>query len=469
MDISFYCSNCKKHLLVQGAVAGMKVACPSCQQSLIVPAQQEPKPLLVPAATPKPAGAQGPSGPSPGALVPRAASVNPRGAKSKSLLVALLGVGLVIVLMAVALFARKAKVPPLEAQPPTVVPSPAPAASLPRLRLAVTRPHYDDMGRLLEQMGDGYKYDTISDEDLENVERIQDYDVIFWTCDGVPRSWVSSEKGEKGKRPGTFVVEIKPEVVDRLRRSLGAFLGNGHTLYASDWRFTVLMTVFPELADYRTAGEGQAQTVTAKTVDPGLREVIGPEIKLNFDLPGWYAAAMTGPGATVYLRGQYQKMDGGSAEAPLLVKVPRHDGTIIFTSFHNEKNNTEDEMKILQYLVFSAVTARQVGQVSQALIKDGFSPARTTLYGAPAANASKRTTYHHDREGPLRFVLAFERAGGRLKMDIAGPAGPHLVREGDSTLTIEVPRAAPGDWIATITALKVPYENFPFTLTIGER
>jgi hypothetical protein len=302
------------------------------------------------------------------------------------------------------------------------------------------------MGRLLQQMGEGYKYDSISDQDLENAERIQDYDVIFWTC-----------------------ASPSPVNVDRLRLSLGAFLSKGHTLYASDFRLAVLMKVFPELADDRTAGRGRNQTMTATTVDPGLREVIGPEIRLKFDLDQWYTAALTGPGATVYLRGQYQTMAGGSAEAPLLVKVPHHDGTIIFTSFHNEKNNSEDEMKILQYLVFSAVTSKQVGQVSQALIKDGFSPARTTLYGAPAANASKRTTYHHDREGPLRFVLAFERAGARLKMDVAGPAGPHQVREGDSTLTIEVPRAASGDWTATITALKVPYENFPFTLTIGER
>ncbi len=40
---------------------------------------------------------------------------------------------------------------------------------------------------------------------------------------------------------------------------------------------------------------------------------------------------------------------------------------------------------------------------------------------------------------------------------------------GNSTFTIDVPKATAGQWKYTFTPLKVPYENFPFTLTVGEK
>jgi hypothetical protein len=49
-------------------------------------------------------------------------------------------------------------------------------------RLAVTPPGYDDMGKLLEQLGKGYKYDKITERDLLYPGKISKYDVIFITC-----------------------------------------------------------------------------------------------------------------------------------------------------------------------------------------------------------------------------------------------------------------------------------------------
>ena len=46
-------------------------------------------------------------------------------------------------------------------------------------------------------------------------------------------------------------------------------------------------------------------------------------------------------------------------------------------------------------------------------------------------------------------------------------------RFGSSILDVpfgfEIPNAPAGDWQYTVTALELPYANFPFTLTVGEK
>ena len=49
------------------------------------------------------------------------------------------------------------------------------------------------------------------------------------------------------------------------------------------------------------------------------------------------------------------------------------------------------------------------------------------------------------------------------------PAGNlYAEKEGNSTLAIDVPKAAPGEWKYTVTAISVPSDNFPFRVTVGE-
>ena len=118
---------------------------------------------------------------------------------------------------------------------------------------------------------------------------------------------------------------------------------------------------FPELFDGDDIVEGAAQTLQADVVDDGLREHLGTsKVELKFDLPGWKPARFAAEKATFYLRGEYRAKTGGDrVTAPLLVRVPFEHGTIIFTSFHNEKVNSELETKLLRFLVFAAVTAKE--------------------------------------------------------------------------------------------------------------
>ncbi len=338
--------------------------------------------------------------------------------------------------------------------PPQVTPAPPPQVTLSeleetirkkgRLKLAVSRPSYDDMGKLLAALGKGYEYTQLEDRELEDPARLKQFDVLFLTCQG-------------------------GGITSRLKASLREFVSNGGTLYASDLRHTVVCMAFPEMATKQLLPAGNAGEVTATVLDPGLRDVLGKTVKLKFDAGGWRPALFK-PGRTVtrYLRGTYRVGAGKTATASLLVKFPFSKGNVIFTSFHNAKINSETAEKLLRFLVFSAVTAEESRRITLTMMKGGFAPQKETLSSASEGAAEVTNLYDNKKAGPLKFALGFKTAGARLRLTVTSPSGEKKVMEGDGTFVIDVPDAARGDWTYTVTALRVPYANFPFTVTIGE-
>jgi len=356
---------------------------------------------------------------------------------------------------------------------PVVVVEPEPVADptpVRRLRLGVTPdpPGFDDMGRLLDTLGEGYRYTAFPLDDLRSAGKISEFDIIFLTCSGVPQSWLDTRVGA-GSRPGTEVFTPNEAVVSEVEESLRQFVRQGKTLYVSDLHFNLLAGAFPEFVDRAKAKEGKVQDLTAEVVDTGLKDLLGPELPLRFDQPDWRPAAFKGEKVTEYLRGTFVTSRGDTETAPLLVRFPVHDGTVIFTSFHNEKQNTETELKLLRYLVFTALTAEVDTRVKKMMVRGGFSPAKKGLFSASTGDLSVTRRYSSTRVADLQFVLGFQNQGARLKLTVAGPDGKVLEKEGTSTLTIGVANAQVGEWKYTVTALKIPSENFPFTVTVGEK
>ncbi len=346
-----------------------------------------------------------------------------------------------------------------------------PAEPVRRLRLGVTPlpgEGYDDMGKLLDSLGQGYKYTSFPLDDLRKGEKLSDFDVIFFTCSGVPQSWLGKRIGDS-QRKGAGVFEPNVEVLKQVSDNLRNFVLAGGTLYASDLHYKLIAQAFPEVAQPQQAQEGKTQKLNAEVVDAGLHKLIGGEMPLEFDQAGWYPAAFEGKDVTVYLRGKYTTDADTSQTAPLMVKFPEHDGTVIFTSFHNEKQNSETELKLLRYLVFSAVTAEVETKVQRTMVQGGFSPAKRNLFSASAAEQSATSVYHADKPGHLQFVLGFQNAGAQLRLTVVAPDGSQREQQSASTITIDVPDAQAGDWHYTVTAVKLPSENFPFTVTVGQK
>lgn len=373
-------------------------------------------------------------------------------------------------LLALALVFGLDRQAPKEVQPELKVVEQTPAEPARTLRLGVTpaADAFDDMGRLLDSLGEGYRYHAFPLEDLRDPNKIAEFDVIFLTCSGVPVSWLGKRIGA-GERANTDVYEPNRKALGEVSDALEQFVARGGTLYASDLHYKLIMPAFEEYARPDDAIVGKEQNVTAQVVDPGLRELVGAEMPLRFDQPGWYPAAFAGDKVTTYLRGTYQPEDGGEREAAFLVKFPHRDGAVIFTSFHNEKQNSETELALLRYLVFSAVTAEVESRVQRTMVRGGFAPAKQNLFSASAGQASATTVYHADQAGHLQFVLGFRNLGAQLKLTVEGPNGRKFEQQGAATLTIDVPDAAAGDWKYTVTALELPNENFPFTVTVGRK
>jgi hypothetical protein len=250
---------------------------------------------------------------------------------------------------------------------------------------------------------------------------------------------------------------------------LRKFVKEGGTLYASDLHFNLVATCFPEFVDNSLLARGAKQIVKAEVVDEGLREQIGDTIELNFDQEEWAAAALTDEGATTYLEGTFKTQDGSEKRSPLLVKLPLGQGNVIFTSFHNEKQNSEKEEQLLKYLVFSAVTAEVDSAAERQMVSGGFSATKKNLFSASQNDQTVTQTYDNTTVADLQFVLAFAEQGGVLELSVTGPDGKTERVEGDSTITIDISDAAVGKWNYSIKAISVPSENFPFTITVGRK
>ena len=237
---------------------------------------------------------------------------------------------------------------------------------------------WDDMGKMLREMGEGYQDFKVIEPNTfgDNPSPLDDIDVLFLTC-------------ARGDGEGKEVKEALVRFVER-----------GGTLYASDWRFKAINEAFPEFVDADTVGEGDKQEVTADVVDPGLRDFIGPTILLNFDMPRWKTAAFAKSKVTTLVRGkckfyknnQRNPRDrvGVLAEVPLLVKFKVGDGTVIFTSFHNEKQNSDTQKNLLHYLVFTLVVADIDAKVTASNQSAGFAPQKSNLLQRPDKESQHR-------------------------------------------------------------------------------
>lgn len=305
---------------------------------------------------------------------------------------------------------------------------------------------FDDMGKLLLGLGEGYRYDDLPvDELVKAKKKIHDYDVVFLTCN--------------------------TGFEEQLADILVEYVTEGGILYASDLRYDAIARAFPDVALKRLEAKGHAQELEADIVDPGLREALGKDkIHLKFDLGEWRPAAFGGPRVNVLLQSKYKQLFTQQvAEAPLMVKFQVGKGTVIFTSFHNEKQNSDDEKKLLQHLVFSLVTAGVDADINAKLEQSGFGTQRSNLLSTPKRNQTITKQHENKSVATLRFALGFRPEGAKLRFQVKSPDGKVFTKDCETSTIIEVPNAQTGMWTYSVTDLQLPYENFPFTVTVGEK
>jgi hypothetical protein len=321
-----------------------------------------------------------------------------------------------------------------------------PRTTRPRhLRLALTPPRCDDMGRLLRTLGEGFHYTDLSNNDLRSPARLRQFDVLFVTC-----SW-DENWGE-----GTL-------------KAVRAFVARGGTLYASDMRYNLVAAAFPEYAGTTEAGSaGIAQTVEAEVTDPDLRRHLGrARLPLHFDMDAWQPATFEPTRTLSFVEGTYRATNGTVRRAPLLVRFRHEAGVVVFTSFHNAKQNGALEKKLLEYLVLSLVNARSETTARELMLGAGFSTLdMQNLRLAPRQTTPPRAYRHAG--GGLQVAVGFHDLGARLRLTLTAPDGRKIEHEEAGTFLVEVPAAAAGAWRFQVTAASVPFPNFPAVLAVGK-
>lgn len=376
-----------------------------------------------------------------------------------------------VIALAIVIAMDQRTQPPEEpaALEPVVVEAQPEAPAVRPLTIAVTpeRPVYDDVGRLLDSLGSGYAYRPIPLDDLLEADRIGQFDVIFLTCSGYTETWLGARSD--GTLRGNEVYSVNPDTLERAKQSLRKFVSDGGTLYASDLHLLTIAACFPEFFERSLDGRGASQKVDAEVKDDSLQKLLGERIELTFDMPSWRPAAFSGEGLAVLLEGEFKTIEGEAKRAPLLVRFPHGQGSVIFTSFHNEKQTSDKEKELLKFLVFSTVTAAVDAEVERTLARGGFSRTKKDLFSTSPSAAPIGQTYENTSVGDLQFVLAFADQGAELELEVEGPDGVARRERSRKTLTIDVPAAATGSWRYEIRPLSVPSDNFPFTISVGRK
>lgn len=313
-----------------------------------------------------------------------------------------------------------------------------------KLRLAVTSQGWDNLGSLLNLLGPGYSFANIGYNVLLEPKNIAQYDVIFINC--------------------------APENLDdpRIYSTLRKYVENGGTLYASDLRYHLLAKIFPEYTVPRAGINDLHGYVDALVVDPGLKRVLGPTVKLHFDLHHC-PAAFSAHKAKIYMITHQANPFGGSQPiaVPLLTRFACGKGTVIYTSFHNAKQINKLELKLLMSIVFSAINSEVETKSFVALTKAGYTFGESKNLGISKGYSLNRQPFEH-KGGKLGIALGFRKEGAKLQMTLYTPDGKTIVNTASSSFVIDVADAPKGTWHYAVSALETPYDNFAYTIMTGK-
>ena len=212
------------------------------------------------------------------------------------------------------------------------------------LEIAVLTGHYDTIQEFLDQYN--LEYDQYNGKTKAGIEdflsdrnQMIGYDLIFFNC-GIHLGWTGN---------------------NALIENIDQFVRQGGSIYASDQAHQIVELPWPAKIDFQGGNDknsafvGNSGTVDANVHDEVMQTVLGSEhAEVEFDLASW-AAMVTADTSEVdvLISGRYSHGFGNNTNGPLAVRFHPGDGTVIFTSFHNERQLNFDMAQLLQEMILS--------------------------------------------------------------------------------------------------------------------
>jgi len=329
----------------------------------------------------------------------------------------------------------------------------------PASKLAVTPAGYDDMGQVLERLG--YSAAEISIDDLNSLSTLSQYDSVYIYCSG-SASYVDNEAAAAVK----------------------SYVQNGGTLYASDWASAVIEKAFPEKVKFYKEREnsddnptypsqvGNTGEQTAKVVDSGLQAILGKkEVKVNFDAGSWVVIDSAGSGTKVHIQGPANITDYDSGEStlkdkPYVVSFTEGKGQVLYTSFHNEAQNTEDMDKILNWFGIKTKAGKLAQKTNDLLEKDGDKVLQEVVDGI---NQDESKSYEFKATGEADFSVTLNFGGSAIEVTVTDPDGKKTTSKNVESppYTYKVKGAKAGTYKVSVKGTDIPEKNYPFVLAFS--
>lgn len=298
------------------------------------------------------------------------------------------------------------------------------------LRIAVTPKGYDDIGAVMRRLE--YPFKQVKEALLYDAGNLSEFDVLFINCS-------SSCRGHAAKAS----------------KALERYVADGGTIYASDYASDYIAVAFPKAVQF-AGRHGKKGKITAYIVDKGVRALMGEKIQLNFDMGSWEQIKSVGEGVHVYIE---------HAGRPILVSFEHGRGQVIYTCFHNHAQVTDQEARLLRYLVIKPLMARASAELID-FVWGEKKELQETVGTVTAGEVSPWYDYDFTSGGALMAMLNW-KGDACLRIEVRGPDGSWQEESKSPPLAINVPSARPGHWRYRVTGKDVPIKNFPFAILIG--
>jgi uncharacterized protein YegL len=144
------------------------------------------------------------------------------------------------------------------------------------------------------------------------------------------------------------------------------------------------------------------------------------------------------------------------------------EGRIIYTAFHNHDQPSEQQRRLLEYLVLRPVLARAVTGAQRIIEAERCTPGREVVGTLSRSSNTRAFTFDASGVGDALFLLHWN-GSTPLRMSVSDPAGRTVYdQSGPAPLRFTAP-ATRGPWRCTVLGASLPHDNFPFVLTIATR
>ena len=267
---------------------------------------------------------------------------------------------------------------------------------------------------------------------------------------------------------------------------------DGGSLYASDWAYSIVEKAWPDkIAFNADPKSGKAGDVTADIWDEGLAWWMNPDdppwtVDLSYDLDQWALPIVTADDVWDLL---YGVAPGETEESPLASYFDAGEGSVLFTTFHNEAQISDTQWSLLEYFALLPYLDDYVDGMDEYADSQlpGYEEDQEWLGTINEGDTSP--SHEFDTGVGSTAILIDGSEDATMKVEITAPDGTRVYGEakgGDTTPTVvriprgaksapvaaglkSMPRAAAtptGMWSIKINGLDVNDANAPYAVKV---